>query len=84
MARRSNPREDAAILDAIWQHWAAHGYGPTYRSLAAELGRPWTTVRDRTKRFRSVGLVTHEPGRFRTLRLTELGRRYLQERPYVR
>jgi DNA-binding IclR family transcriptional regulator len=62
------------LLDGIAILTAQHGYGPSITDLARFAGRPRMTTYHHVGLLHRAGLVTHEPGTRRTLRLTPAGR----------
>lgn len=67
-------------LVAIEEYWKAHGYAPSVRELKGALSLSSTSVVAHYLRRAWVsGHLTRDFGRARTLRLTEAGRRFLEE-----
>lgn len=63
-----------AILGFIAQFHDTNGYMPTYREIARGCGwRSHSTVKYHLERLQAMGLITHEPWRARSIRLTEKG-----------
>jgi len=62
-----------ALLRAIRHRIAAHGYSPSIRELADDLGVCPNDVKGKLHRLRREGLVTFVDGQARTVRVVEVG-----------
>lgn len=61
-----------ALLGAIKARIDAHGYSPSLRELADDLGVCVNDVKCKLKRLRREGLVTFVDGQARTVRVVEV------------
>lgn len=65
---------DWKILDAIRWCIGDNGYSPTIRELCREVGvASPSSMKYRLDRLRDEGLITYDPRKSRTIRLTEKG-----------
>lgn len=60
------------LLRAIRDRIAAHGYSPSLRELADDLGTQVNDVKCKLQRLHRDGLVTYVHGQPRTLRVVEV------------
>jgi len=80
MAKRRLTAQQLTYLRMVNEMIKRNGYPPTLRELGQELGGvPVSTVYGCLDRLRKRGLVAWESKRTRTLRLTEEGRRVVEE-----
>ena len=75
MAKQNGPRRKESswrpIVDAIAAYQRHNGYGPTVSEIAYVVGRSRTAVRFQLERLLEDGVLTHTPGKRRTIRLAE-------------
>jgi len=64
---------DRRILLFIAAHAAAHGYPPTVREIADEIGRDVSATHGRLRRLEASGLLTNTENSPRTRVLTAAG-----------
>lgn len=67
------------VLRFIDAHVRERGYAPSTRELCEAMGVRTNAVAETLARLEVKGLLTHEPGKARTLQLTAAGRRALKE-----
>lgn len=71
--------DDRHVLRAISTFWNRHGYAPSLRDIRDELGLTnHSTVNHHVLSLRSRGLLTLEPSKNRTMRLTPEGIKHLE------
>ena len=63
---------EAQVLEAVRAYIAKHGYSPSTRDLMAATGVPSSsTIHRRLAALQRLGLITQEPHKVRTVRLTQ-------------
>jgi repressor LexA len=67
-------------LDVILGFIARKGYSPSLSEIAEEMGVAVSAVHGSLTRLRRAGMVTWDPNRARTLRLTDVDERELDQR----
>ncbi|MHC4335140.1 MAG: LexA family protein [Planctomycetota bacterium] len=75
-SRRLTPRQ-IQLLRIIARVQASHCYSPTIGELAGELGISRSTTFEHIGELRGKGLLSAQPGRARSLKLTSKGHRLL-------
>ena len=75
-SRRLTPRQ-IQLLRIIARVQASHCYSPTIGELAAELGISRSTTFEHIGELRGKGLLSAQPGRARSLKLTSKGQSLL-------
>ena len=59
------------IVNAVAAYHRHNGHGPTVDEIAYVVGRSRTAVRFQLERLLEDGVLTHTPGKRRTIRLAE-------------
>ncbi|MFZ9077935.1 MAG: LexA family protein [Alphaproteobacteria bacterium] len=59
------------VVDAVAAYHRHNGHGPTVDEIAYVVGRSRTAVRFQLERLLEDGVLTHTPGKRRTIRLAE-------------
>jgi len=67
----TKPERRAAVMVFVRTFRSEHGYGPTYREIAAALGLGVATTQSHVRQLLEAGTLVSEPGKPRTLRPTE-------------
>jgi SOS-response transcriptional repressor LexA len=59
------------IVNAVAAYHHYNGYGPTVNEIAYAVGRSRTAVRFQLDKLIEDGIITHTPGKIRTIRVVE-------------
>jgi len=75
MAKQNGPRRKESswkpVVDAVAAYHSHNGYGPTVSEIAYVVGRSRTAVRFQLDKLIEDGIITHTPGKIRTIRVVE-------------
>ena len=75
MAKQNGPRRKESswkpVVDAVAAYHRHNGYGPTVSEIAYVVGRSRTAVRFQLDKLIEDGIITHTPGKIRTIRVAE-------------
>lgn len=58
-------------MDAVAAYHRHNGHGPTVDEIAYVVGRSRTAVRFQLDKLMEDGIITHTPGKIRTIRVVE-------------
>lgn len=68
LVRGEKRRRD--IIRFVQKHWAKNGYAPSFQEIAAAVGLSSTNgAREHVQVLLAEGLLTQEPGKYRSLRV---------------
>ena len=59
------------VVDAVAAYHHHNGHGPTVDEIAYVVGRSRTAVRFQLDKLIEDGIITHTPGKIRTIRVVE-------------
>jgi len=59
------------IINAVAAYHRHNGHGPTVDEIAYAVGRSRTAVRFQLEKLLEDGIITHIPGKIRTIRVVE-------------
>ncbi len=59
------------VVNAVSAYHRHNGYGPTVDEIAYAIGRSRTAVRFQLDKLLEDGVITHTPGKIRTIRVVE-------------
>jgi len=59
------------VVNAVAAYHQHNGYGPTVDEIAYAIGRSRTAVRFQLDKLIEDGIITHTPGKIRTIRVVE-------------
>lgn len=75
MDKQNGPRRKESswrpVVEAVAAYHRHNGYGPTVAEIAYVVGRSRTAVRFQLDKLIEDGIITHTPGKIRTIRVVE-------------